>query len=258
MFRSKKKDAIKRTERKYENMLISESTPFAISESFKMLRQNLFFTSSGESCPVYAITSSYAHTGKSVIIANTAASYAELDKKVLVIDGDMRCPVLHKIFGKSSNKGLSELLASSDSLDAALPEYIVESGKAGLDVILSGRIPPNPSELLSSKRMQELMDTVKEKYDIVFIDMPPICEVSDAGAVSGFITGYLFAVRSGITDDRSVSDALEILEQVNAKVIGFVLNDVNPKLSGKSYEKYGKYGKYSKYGYRRNEESSNK
>ena len=86
-------------------MLICDTTPFAISESFKMLRQNLFFTSSGESCPVYAITSSYAHTGKSVIIANTAASFADLGKKVLIIDADMRCPVIHRIFGKKSGRG---------------------------------------------------------------------------------------------------------------------------------------------------------
>ena len=248
MFRSKKNKRINEANRNYDNMLICEKTPFAVSESFKMLRTNLFFTATGDKCPVYAITSSYAHTGKSVIIANTAVAYAELGKKVLVIDGDMRCPVLHRIFGKKSDRGLSELLVSGDAIESIAGDYVIATGRDGLDMITSGRIPPNPSELLSSKAMEKLIAYAKENYDIVFVDMPPICEVSDAGALAALVTGYLFAVRSGVTDDRSITDALDILEQVNAHVVGFVLNDVNPKVSGSAYGKYGKYG--SKYSYR--------
>ena len=241
MFRSKKKHEFKKPASNYSEMLIGENTPFAISESFKMLRQNLFFTSSGESCPVYAISSSYAHVGKSVIIANTAASFAELGKKVLLIDADMRCPVLHRIFEKNAESGLSELLASVTPVKEMLDVSAATSGKSGLDLITSGRIPPNPSELLSSQRMEELIGLAKERYDVIFIDMPPICEVSDALAVSSFITGYIFAVRAGSTDDRSISNALDILDQLGARVVGFVLNGVDPKSPGKTYGKYGKY-----------------
>lgn len=234
----------------YKDKLIGPNAPFAITEAFKTLRTNLHYTAKNESCPVFAITSAYAHTGKSIIIANAALSYAHLKKKVLLIDADMRCPVINKIFDVKNERGLSDILASSDSDDRELSSYTVRSNTEGLDIITSGRIPPNPSELLSSPRLSELLCEAKDKYDYVFFDLPPVCEVSDAGIIASHVTAYLFAVRSGVTDSRAVSDALESLAQKGANIAGFVLNDVDLKTNGGHGRKY--YYKYGKYSYLRN------
>lgn len=237
-----KKNKRSNQKQNYDNKLLNKNTPFAITEAFKTLRTNLYYTSNNEACPVFAITSAYAHAGKSIIISNTALSYAQLDKKVLLIDADMRCPVINKMFElKSSDHGLSELLASPKFEPNDLESFIINSGIYGLDIITSGRIPPNPSELLSSKRINELLVFAKQNYDYIFIDLPPICEVADAGVIASLVTGYLFAVRAGTTDTQEVADGLEALRQTGANVIGFVLNDVNLK-SSKKYYKYGKYG----------------
>jgi len=242
MFKKKKRGVITYD---YNNKLLNEKTPFAISESFKMLRSNLYYTSKNEACPVFAVTSAYAHAGKSIIIANTALSYAQLDKKVLLIDGDMRCPVINKIFGIKGEKGLSDLLASSGVSEESYKEYLTPSGIKGLDIITSGKLPPNPSELLSSPRLKDLISEAVKIYDYIFFDLPPICEVSDAGVIAPLVTGYIFAVRSDVTDRRAVADALESLKQKDANVVGFVLNDVEQKSGGKYYKYGGKYG-YSK------------
>ena len=238
----------------YSNKLLSDKTPFAINESFKQLRTNIFYTSKNETCPVFCVTSSYAHAGKSTVISNTAISHSMLGKKVLLIDGDMRCPVLQLIFSMEDGVGLSELLASAESGFEAYTNFVRKTEYEGLDIITSGRIPPNPSELLSSAKMKEILEAAKEKYDYIFIDTPPICEVSDGCVISEIVTGYIFVIRSGVTDSRSVSDALSVLEQSGANVVGLVLNDVNPKFDVKysrKNHKYG-YGKYKKYGYNSN------
>ena len=234
--------------RNYENKLINESTPFAITEAFKMLRTNMFYLSKNETCPVFAITSAYAHAGKSIIITNVALSFAQLGKRVLLIDGDMRCPVLHKLFKSEEGQGLSEVLAGVAEDEWKTVCHISDT----VDLMTSGRIPPNPSELLSSEKMRSFLAAAREKYDFIFIDLPPICEVSDAGVIADCVTGYLFAVRAGVTDQRAVSEGLDALKQMNASVAGLVLNDVDIKsASYGKYGKHGKYGKYSKYGYTR-------
>jgi capsular exopolysaccharide synthesis family protein len=249
-FKRKKR---RNTNRNYNKKLIGSTTPFAITEAFKMLRTNLLYVAKGEKCPAFGITSAYAHAGKSIIIANTAVSFAQLDKKVLIVDADMRCPVIHKLFKVKNEIGLSEIVAgmAGDNFE----EHVIRSEEHGVDVITSGRIPPNPSELLSSVRMREFLASAREKYDYIFLDMPPICEVTDAGATADCITGYLFAVRSGTTDSREIDEALDTLKRMNANVVGMVLNDVNPK-SGAYGKK--KYGKYSKYGYYHSYESKSR
>ena len=205
-----------------------------------MLRTNLKYTSKNEACPVFAVTSAYAHAGKSIIIANTALAYAQLGKKVLLIDSDMRCPVINKIFRLENNLGLSEFLSSSTLDVADYAKTVLPSGIQNLDILTSGRIPPNPSELLASVRVGEFLAEAKKHYDYIFFDLPPVCEVSDAAVLAPNVTGYIFAVRAEATDSRAVSNALEALKQAKANVVGFVLNDVDLKSGGKYY-KYGKY-----------------
>ena len=227
----------------YEGKLLTSKSPFAINEAFRTLRTNMFYTSKGEKCPVYGITSCYANSGKSLVIANAAISFSQLNKKVLLIDCDLRNSVVHKIFGVDKGLGISELLAGSDN---AVDRALRKTSYDNLQVITSGGTPPNPTELLTSDRMKKLIDILKNHFDVIFIDLPPIGLVSDAAVINEIVTGYAFTVRAGFDDRRDVSQVLSVMEQMDMNVIGFILNDVNVK-AGK-YGKYGKYGRYGRYG----------
>ena len=223
----------------YTGKLLSESSSFAINEAFKMLRTNLFYTAKGEKCPVYGITSTFANSGKSLIISNLAVSYAQLEKKVLLIDCDLRSSVIHKIFEMEKGEGISELLASADS---SVDKYIKKTKYQNLSIITAGGTPPNPAELLAGARMSKFIEFMKQHFDIIFIDLPPVGIVTDAVVISEYVTGYLYAVRSRSDDTKSLKHGLSIMEQTDANIIGLVLNDVEPKTG-----RYGKYGKYGKY-----------
>lgn len=228
----------------YDGKLISEKSPFAINEAFRTLRTNMFYTAKGESCPVYGITSSFAHSGKSLIISNLAISFAQLNKKVLLIDCDLRNSVIHTIFGMDRGFGISELLAGSDN---AVDKCLRKTTYPNLQIITAGGMPPNPTELLASERMSKFIEFLKEHFDVIFVDLPPIGVVTDASVIAEAITGYMYVVRAGLDDFRSLKHSLSIMEQLNANVIGFILNDVDSKAQSK-YGKYG-YGKYGRYGY---------
>lgn len=234
------------SEHDYEGRLLNKKTPFAITEAFKALRTNLCYTTRGEKCAVYGMTSAYVSAGKSLIISNVAVSFAQMNKKVLLIDGDLRCPVIHKIFGLDNKvQGMSDLLAGMCSYEDI---YRRNGGYENLNIITSGKIPPNPAELLASENMKKFMETVKEEYDVVLIDLPPVCEVSDAGIIYDQVTGYTFVIRSGYSDRRMISLAVEIMEGFGATLSGFILNDIDIK-SGDYYKnKY--YSGYSKYRFR--------
>ncbi len=235
--------------RDYSGRLLGDTTPFAVTEAFKLLRTNMFYTTKGESCAVYGVTSATMGAGKSVIVANTAISFGQMGKRVLLIDGDLRCPVLHRIFKLDAKAdGLSEMLAG---VCADGHRAIRTSSFANVDVLTSGRIPPNPAELLASARMREFIAAAKQTYDVIFIDLPPICDVTDAGVISDIVTGYAFVVRSGCSDRRLIGVAADILVNLGGSIIGFVLNDVDIK-SGDYYKNrysgYSTYGRYAKYG----------
>ncbi len=249
-------------DRDYTGRLLSKETPFAIAEAFKLLRTNLCYTTKGEDCAVFGITSAYVGAGKSTLVANTAISFAEMGKRVLLLDGDLRCPVQHRVFNLDPKSyGLSEILAGVCKNDT---EAIRPSGINNLDVVTSGRIPPNPAELLASAKLRSFIEEAKKNYDVIFIDLPPICEVSDAGVISDVVTGYSFVVRAAYSDRRLIGLALETLESLGSSMIGFILNDVDIKSGdyyknkyygygkdGKIGNKYGKYDKSVSYGYHR-------
>lgn len=226
---------------RYKNVLVNPSTPFAIGEAFKEIRTNMLYTARDVKCPVYAVTSAYAHAGKSVLIANLAASFAELGKRVLLIDADLRNPAQHKIFALDRSLGVSEIAAgiAEDSAAAILHTQVER-----LDVIPAGHIPPNPTELLSAAAFASLITSMQEQYDAIFVDFPPVGVVVDALIPASLITGYAVVVRSGLDDRRAVGEVLSSLSGVGARVLGFILNDVDPKLGG-----YGR-GERSKYKYR--------
>lgn len=221
-------------------MLCAES-PFVVKEAYNSIRTNLLFSQQGEKCPVFVVTSPTANNGKSINATNMAISFAQMGKRTLLIDSDMRNPTIHRLFSIPVKNGLSEILAGlTDNITVSKTDI------PNLSVLTSGKIPPNPTELLSSARMDKLLDFVKEHYDCVFIDTPPINIVTDATSFSSKATGYILIVKSVVTDIQDVKAAVSSLERLDATIVGFVLNDANNS-SGKQYSSYYKK---SKYGYR--------
>lgn len=227
--------------------LLSPDTPFAIRESFNQLRTNLMYTFPEEtSCPVFGITSVSEDSGKSTVISNLAISFAQMGKKVLLVDADMRCPTLHRFFNVDAKSfGLSEAISGIQS------DVIVSDIIPNLDLITSGHIPPNPSELLVSDKLKKMIVSWKQSYDIIFFDFPPVGLISDALSICKEITGYVFDICSGRNNAKEINLTIEAMEQVGAKIVGIVLNDYNIKGSGSRYHRsrYSGYrqSKYSKY-----------
>ena len=244
MDNNKKQKSKKQVQTK--SLLLSQDTPFSVKESFNMLRTNvLYMPTEYDGGTVIAITSAEESTGKSSTIANLAISFAQSSKKVILIDADMRCPRQYTFWNIKKNElGLSEHLAGINTID----EVIIKNVRDGLDVIPSGHVPPSASELVLSSRFAKLLAELKERYDFVFIDFPPIGVVADAAAVANCITGYIFVIRANHSDAIGVKNALQALENVDANILGIVFNDLDFKAPGNRYCKYGRYGKYGKYG----------
>lgn len=210
--------------------MLSATSPFSIKEAYNSIRAKLLFTGKGEKCPVFAVTSAMMHDGKTTNAVNLAISIASTTKRVLLIDGDMRKPTVHRYFGLENKNGLSEILAGLTS-EVKIRKTEVEN----LHVLTSGQIPPNPAELFGSKQMETLLGYVKEYFDYVIIDTPPVNVVSDAAILAEKITGYVFVVQSGKNHYNELSYALETLQQMNGNVVGIILNDA----TGKSGSHYG-------------------
>ncbi|MDD6188464.1 MAG: CpsD/CapB family tyrosine-protein kinase [Clostridiales bacterium] len=231
--------------------ILSDKSDFFIREAYKTLRTNVTFSLAEEDgCKVIIVTSSLQSEGKSTTALNLAISFAEADKRVLLIDCDLRRPKLGRLLELNSPEGLSDLL-----LDPGLLDKGVVKNYGGISVILAGAIPPNPSELLGSVRMEKLLDRMKEKYDYIILDTPPVNMVTDAVVLAPRSSGVLFVVRANQSERGSVVHAVSQLEYARAKLLGFVLNGVDMEKSAYGYgknrnKKYGKYGGY-RYGYGR-------
>ncbi len=241
-YKQEKKQGFANNVRNYNGKLLSSETPFAIIESFKTLRSNVSYVLGADGCAVLAGTSIRKASGKTVVLSNLAVSYAQLGKKVLLIEADMRIPSFHKIFGMKRGNGLSEILAG------IVPNYrscLSKTAIPGLDIILSGQIPPNPSELLSTKRMKDLLDEAKKLYDIILIDLPPFSGLTDAAVLSPWVDGYIMITRIGHTSLSEIKYGLNDMKQVGMKVVGFVVNDVSMKSGRYSYYRYGYKRSYS-------------
>lgn len=225
--------------------LLSDHTPFAVRESFNQLRTNLMYTFPEENlCPVFGITSVGEDAGKSTVLANLAISFSQIGKKVLLIDGDMRCPTLHQFFQvDADSNGLSEIISGIEN------DGILSNILPNLDFIPSGHIPPNPAELLISNKLKELIEQWKQSYDIIFFDFPPVGLISDALSICKEITGYIFSIGSGHDNANDINLTLEAMEQIGAKIVGLILNDYNIKGSGSDYHR-NRYSGYIRYGKR--------
>jgi capsular exopolysaccharide synthesis family protein len=231
-------------ERKY---LLSAKNDFFLQEAYKTLRTNVMFSLTGESSSkVITVTSSLQSEGKSITATNLALSFVAADKRTLLIDCDLRKPKLARLLQINSQVGLSNVLMEPKLLG----EAVLPFQETGLKVILAGNIPPNPSELLGSKRMQRLLDELKKSFEYIILDSPPINMVTDSAILANQTDGVLFVVRAGRADRGGVLHAVDQLEYANAKILGFVFNGASAE--GGGYRRYGykRYG-YGRYGYKR-------
>lgn len=227
--------------------VIGSNMTFELSEAFKLLRTNIAFSlPDDEECRVIGIVGALRGVGKSFVAANLAYSFAGADKKVLLIDGDLRMPTIAEKTGLNSTPGLSNYLAG---VGADNVESIIQNFTKNMDVITSGNVPPNPSELLGSEKMRALLETLKQKYDYIIFDLPPTVVVSDALVVSKLVHGFLLVVRQNIDEKKSVQEMMRQFDFVHAKVLGFVFNAFD---NGGSH--YGKYKKNKYYRYYKREQ----
>ncbi len=220
--------------------IISANSPFIMTEAYNMVRTNLMFSMSTTNHKVIIISSSLPNECKSTTAVNLAISMASTGSKVLLMEGDLRNPTLHRIFHHNNSKGLSRVLAGMQTIDTA----IVSEIRPNLDIVTGGPIPPNPSELLGSDNMTNLISSLSEKYDYIFIDSPPVNIVADALLLSKYAAGIIMLAREGITKYSDLSKALNKIESTQANLLGIIVTD-----SDQVSHSYGKYGYGYGYGY---------
>ena len=243
LFRRKNKDKNATFRKSDQSKILCQDSSFAVKEAYNSIRTNLMFTQQGDKCPVFVVSSPTANNGKTINSINLAVSFAQMGKRTLLIDSDMRNPTIHRMFSVPSKNGLSEILAGlTDNISVTRTEI------DNLSILTAGKIPPNPAELLSSPRMDKLLDFVREHYDCVFIDTPPINLVTDCTVFARKSTGYILIVKTDTTDVHDLKTSVSNLKQIDANILGFIINDVNSKKK-KYYSYYKRYNYKYRYSY---------
>ena len=215
-------------------MFIVEEKPKSIvSESYRTLRTNIQYSSFDKEIKTIVITSADPSEGKSTVAGNLALSFAQNEKRVILVDCDLRKPSVHKNFKLSNLSGLSEVLIGKEKLDGAIENY-----NKNLDILTSGKVPPNPSEMLGSKAMSELLEVLKNRYDVIILDSTPLQAVTDAQILSTKVDGTILVVRAEKTKVDATVEAKNLLDKVGANIIGTVLHAV-PNNRSKYYYYYG-------------------
>ncbi len=204
--------------------LITISEPRSpISEAYRTLRTNLDFASLDQALKTLVVTSAGVGEGKSTTLANLAVVSAQAGRRVVLVDADLRRPTLHKIFGLDNGTGLTTVMMEESSL-ASPP--IRSTGIEGLSVLTSGPLPPNPAELMGSRRMEAVIAAVADGSDQVFFDTPPVVAVTDAAVLATKVDGVLLVVSAGKTRREYARTAVQRLEQINVRLVGTVLTNV--------------------------------
>ena len=237
-----------RSERAKQREFLCEHLSFAGKEAYKRLRTNLQFSfpENEGGCSVVGITSSQPAEGKSLTSINLAYSLAQLNKKVLLVDADMRRSSIDTKLGIDAKPGLSNLLTDVNNSGGTIKSYEPEDESIGFNIIPAGDVPPNPSELLNSDRMARLIAKLRTMYDFIVVDLPPVGAVVDAQTVSHLVDGMLVVLREDHTSKYVLEECVQQLTLTNTKILGFVVNgSVDGASKGSSYGKYGKYGYYS-------------
>ncbi len=235
---SRTSDEVARIEARFITHLNPRSS---VAEAYRILRTNVAFTSIKSPVCSIVVSSSIPQEGKSTVIGNLAITFAQMGNRVLIVDTDLRKPVFNKIFKDRPVKGLSDVLVGREKLKDALIKTNIEN----LDLLPSGTLPPNPSELLGSAKMKALIEELKGQYEYLFFDAPPVLGVADASILGSLCDGLLFVVWFGRTGRDLVIESMKVLENANTRVLGVVLNGVD---IGRRYRsRYYYYHYYHKY-----------
>ena len=240
VFKSRLEDVNKKKRKKNKNistseLILNKYPKSVVSESIKTLRTNLEFSSVEKTIRTILITSSIPGEGKSFISSNLAISFGQSNKRVLLIDCDMRKGRLHKIFKLSNTKGYSNLLI--DDIEN-FKDYVQKTNIDGVSVITRGTIPPNPSELLNSNIFKTILKELEEKYDFIILDGTPITNLPDSLVVSGLVDKTLVIASIGYTPIDLLNNTIKSLEKVNASLAGVIINKVPVSKNGYYYSSY--------------------
>ena len=220
-------------------VVLDDSRSFA-AEAYRVLRTNLHYANPDAPIRRLLVTSAGEGEGKSTTVANLGVCFAQADRAVLLIDTDLRRPVINTFFRQPATPGLSSYLAG----DALLEAIIQKTAVPNLSIIASGPTPPNPAELVGSRRMRELLDAASERFDMILLDSPPVLAVSDAGALVPMVDGVLLVVGSGLTARLALRRAKEAVEAVQGRIVGAVLNRFDASAQGYSRRYYDRYESY--------------
>lgn len=232
------------SEHRPEDALLGINSEFAIVEAYKNIRTNIMYSMpKTEGGKVIAVTSASAGDGKTTTCINLSITFAQMDKKILLIDCDLRKPKVHRYLKFRKNEGISNVLCGFTTLDKGINQSI----RTNLDVITAGDTPPNPVELLQSEEFARCINVLKKVYDYIIIDTPPISVVTDAAAISTNSDGVILLVKKEYTTFDMVDLALERLSTADANILGTVMIDSK---DGRSFRSaYSKYSyEYSSYG----------
>ncbi|WCG04773.1 CpsD/CapB family tyrosine-protein kinase [Vagococcus lutrae] len=206
-----------------------------ISEQYRTIRTNIQFSMVDSQFKTLVVTSSGPGEGKSTTSANLAVVFANSGIRVLLVDADLRKPTVAKTFALSNHQGFSTLLTDRE---AHVTQLAQPSGVENLSILTSGPKPPNPSEMLGSIRMGQVMEQLRESYDLIIFDMPPVVAVTDAQIMSSLVDGTMLVVREGVSDKRAIIKAQQLLDMVNANLLGVVYNGAT-KATDQGYYYYG-------------------
>lgn len=221
----------------------NRNVAFRVAEAYKMIRTNLLFTLANAKSKVVIFSSAEPSAGKSTLCSNLAIVMAQTGAKVLLIDADMRKPVQHRNFRVSKSLGLSKILGNLNTFE----ECVVRNVVPGLDLLPSGSIPPNPSELLGSDKMKNLLDKAEEVYDYIFMDSPPLAVVADALVLAPQSAGVVLVARQKQTTYDELEECIESVKRIDAAVLGVVVTDVHATSAG--YMRYDSKYYYRSYNY---------
>lgn len=220
------------------NLVTQNDPKNPAAEAYRVIRTGIQFAQAGKELQTIALTSCTPNEGKSTTIANLAVVLTQAGKSVLLIDCDMRNPTVHKNFNLSNKVGLSSCISMGTALSDAVQKTSIE----GLYALTGGVIPPNPSELLGSEQMKNVLQRAKEQYDYVLIDTPPVMPVTDALIVSRFVDGMILVIASAEVKVEMARDVKNQLVNAGANILGVVLNKVRSEHHGYGYGYYYYYG----------------